>query len=89
MGEQSLSCLSAFKNKPTPLSRALLRFFLRHARCGLGRLCALAGLLRVAGYDLDLLGHDGWVAVIHLKVHVLNQERPDFVAEPIGVKAAL
>lgn len=52
-------------------------------------LLALARLLGVAAYDLDLVRRDGVAAAVHLKGDVLDQEGPNLVAEPIGIEAAL
>lgn len=46
------------------------------------------GLLRVAAHDLDLLGRDGRTT-FELEVDVLEEERPDLVAEPVRVEAPL
>ena len=48
----------------------------------------LSRLLRITAHNLDLLRRHG-ILVIQLKVDVLNQERPYFVAEAVGVKMAL
>ena len=48
----------------------------------------LPRLLRITTHNLDLLCSHG-VLIIQLKVNVLNQERPYFVAEAVGVKMAL
>ena len=48
----------------------------------------LPRLLRITAHNLDLLRRHG-VLIIQLKVDVLNQERPYFVAEAVGVKMAL
>ncbi len=44
--------------------------------------------LRVAADNLDLLGLDR-VLVVKFEVDILDQERPDFVAEAVGVQMTL
>ena len=48
----------------------------------------LPRLLRITAHNLDLLRRHS-VLIIQLKVDVLNQKRPYFVAEAVGVKMAL
>ncbi len=48
----------------------------------------LSRLLRITAHNLDLLRRHG-ILVIQLKVDVLDQERPNFVAEAVSVKMAL
>lgn len=48
----------------------------------------LSRLLRITAHNLDLLRRHG-ILIIQLKVDVLDQKRPDFVAEAVGVKMAL
>jgi hypothetical protein len=48
----------------------------------------LAGTFAVAADDLDLVGLDG-LLIVQLEGNVLDQERPHFVAEAVGVEVAL
>jgi len=48
----------------------------------------LSGLLRIAAHDLDLLGLDVTL-IVELEVHILNKERPNFIAEAIGIQMTL
>ena len=48
----------------------------------------LPRLLRITAHNLDLLRRHG-ILIIQLKVNVLNQKCPYFVAEAVGVKMAL
>lgn len=48
----------------------------------------LSGPLAVAAHNLDLVRADG-LLVIQLKIDILDEESPDFVAESICVKVAL
>ena len=45
-------------------------------------------LLRVAAHNLDLLRRD-IVLVVELEVDILDEERPDFVAEAVGIQMTL
>jgi hypothetical protein len=47
-----------------------------------------AGTLRVTADDLDSVGVD-LVRVVELEVDILNDERPNVVAETVGVEVAL
>lgn len=49
----------------------------------------LLGLLRAATNNLDLVGLYRLAAVIELKRHVADQERPDFVAEAVRIERTL
>ncbi len=44
----------------------------------------LSRLLAVAADDLDPIGVDR-LRILHLEVHILDQERPDLVAEAVGM----
>ena len=48
----------------------------------------LPRLLRITTHDLDLVRRHG-ILVIQFKVDVLDQKRPYFIAEAVGVKMAL
>ena len=48
----------------------------------------LPRLLRIAAYNLDLLRRDV-ILVVELEVDILDEERPDFVAEAVGVQMTL
>lgn len=59
--------------------------------CQNSRRAQQSGLSRplgVAADNLDLLGLDG-VLVVKFEVDILDQERPDFVAEAVGVQMTL
>lgn len=45
--------------------------------------------LRAAADDLDLVGLHCLCSVVHLESDILDEECPDFVAEPVGVKRSL
>lgn len=45
-------------------------------------------LFRLASNDLDTLGF-GLCGIVHLELHVLKNEGPDFVTEAVGVEVAL
>lgn len=49
----------------------------------------LARLLGVAADNLDLVGRDRRVAVVHLEGHILDKKCPDLVAESVRVEAPL
>lgn len=53
------------------------------------QLWCVAGSLGVAAYDLDLVGLDHGLAVVHLEGDVLDQESPHFVAESVRIEASL
>ena len=48
----------------------------------------LPRLLRIAAHDLDLLRRD-IVLIVELEVDVFDEERPDLVAEAVGIQMAL
>jgi len=48
----------------------------------------LTRTLRVAAHDLDLVRRDG-VRIIEFEGDVLDNERPDLVAETVGIEVAL
>jgi len=48
----------------------------------------LSGLLCIAAHDLDLLGLD-ITLIVELEVDILDEERPDFVAEAVGIQMTL
>ena len=48
----------------------------------------LARLLRIAAHNLNLLRRDV-VLVVQLEVDVLDEERPDFVAEAVRIQMTL
>ena len=58
-------------------------------RRGLRPRSFLVASLRTAADDLDFVGLDSLCPVVHFEGDVLDEECPDFVAEPIGVKRSL
>ena len=48
----------------------------------------LPWLLRIAAHNLDLVRRD-IVLVVELEVDILDEERPDFVAEAVGIQMTL
>ena len=48
----------------------------------------LTRLLCIAAHDLDLIRHD-IILIVQLEVDILDKERPDFVAEAVGIEMAL
>ena len=48
----------------------------------------LPRLLRIAAHNLDLVRRD-IVLVVELEVDILDEERPDFVAETVGIQMTL
>lgn len=53
------------------------------------RLGSFAGPLRIATYNLDLVGLDHGLAVVHLEGYILDEESPYFVAESVRIEASL
>jgi hypothetical protein len=56
--------------------------------CHFTIILSLGLLLALAGNDLDPLCLDG-VCVIKLELNILDNERPNFVAEAVGVEVSL
>ena len=48
----------------------------------------LPRLLRITAHDLDLLRRD-IVLVVELEIDIFDEERPDFVAEAVGIQMTL
>lgn len=59
-----------------------------HCICSRNVPLLLPRLLRIAAHNLDLLGCD-IVLIIELEVDILDEERPDFVAEAVGIQMTL
>lgn len=53
-----------------------------------GDILLLTRLLGVAAHDLDLIRCD-IILIVQLEVDILDEERPDFVAEAVGIEMAL
>lgn len=72
-----LSCISAAES-PAPCPKTVFR----HPSLLLPR------LLRIAAHNLNLLRRNV-ILIIELEIDVLDEERPDLVAEPVGVQMTL
>lgn len=84
---------NASKKKKPILGRYSPSQSIAGVRCiGLARTLSRSltlGLLGVATNNLDLVGGHGLASRVHLERHVLDEERPDFVAESVRVEAPL
>ena len=76
----SVPCL--MRNRKAKQIRPPLHILFSHSSLLLPR------LLRIAAHNLDLLRRDV-ILVVELEVDILDEERPDFVAEAVGVQMTL
>lgn len=51
--------------------------------------CRISWLLAVAADNPDFVALNSLTRVLHLERNILDQERPNFVAEPVGIEMAL